>query len=100
MHLNLDATPSTDPKPADGDQAQGVNAPDLRIFVFALFLVFGGITSLNDVIIPKWWGNCAAMCRPLGRCDGPALRIANTGFLLRGDRLLRPAGAPTYLLTY
>lgn len=28
-------------------------APDLRIFVFALFFIFGGITSLNDVIIPK-----------------------------------------------
>ena len=28
-------------------------APQLRIFVFALFFVFGGITSLNDVLIPK-----------------------------------------------
>ncbi|MET0385817.1 MAG: sugar MFS transporter [Polyangiales bacterium] len=28
-------------------------APHLRVFVFALFFVFGGITSLNDVIIPK-----------------------------------------------
>ena len=27
--------------------------PDLRVFVFALFFIFGGITSLNDVIIPK-----------------------------------------------
>ncbi|MDE2305238.1 MAG: MFS transporter, partial [Gammaproteobacteria bacterium] len=25
----------------------------MRIFVFALFFIFGGITSLNDVIIPK-----------------------------------------------
>jgi FHS family L-fucose permease-like MFS transporter len=33
--------------------AAGVDAPDLRVFVFALFFVFGGITSLNDVIIPK-----------------------------------------------
>ena len=32
---------------------QGVNAPDLQFFVFALFFTFGGITSLNDVIIPK-----------------------------------------------
>ena len=31
----------------------GVNAPDLKLFVFALFFIFGGITSLNDVIIPK-----------------------------------------------
>lgn len=29
------------------------DAPQLRIFVFALFFIFGGITSLNDVIIPK-----------------------------------------------
>jgi MFS transporter, FHS family, L-fucose permease len=28
----------------------------LRVFVFALFFVFGGITSLNDVIIPKLKG--------------------------------------------
>ncbi|MCS0627898.1 sugar MFS transporter [Telluria mixta] len=38
--------------------ASGVNlaaAPvaSLRVFVFALFFIFGGITSLNDVIIPK-----------------------------------------------
>jgi len=26
---------------------------DLRLFVFALFFIFGGITSLNDVLIPK-----------------------------------------------
>jgi MFS transporter, FHS family, L-fucose permease len=29
------------------------HAPQLRIFVFTLFFIFGGITSLNDVIIPK-----------------------------------------------
>ena len=27
------------------------DAPDLRMFVFALFFIFGGVTSLNDVII-------------------------------------------------
>ena len=43
---------STDPMPADGTTS-GVDAPDLRVFVFALFFIFGGITSLNDVIIPK-----------------------------------------------
>lgn len=32
--------------------AQAVS-PNLKIFVFALFFIFGGITSLNDVIIPK-----------------------------------------------
>src|SRR3954453_12148203 len=30
-----------------------VYAPNLRYFVMALFFIFGGITSLNDVIIPK-----------------------------------------------
>ena len=44
---------STDPAPGDSTAADGVDAPDLRLFVFALFFVFGGITSLNDVIIPK-----------------------------------------------
>ncbi len=39
------AAPSTD--------AQGYDAPDLRVFVIALFFIFGGITSLNDVVIPK-----------------------------------------------
>ena len=34
-------------------ESEGVDAPDLRIFVFALFFIFGCITSLNDVIIPK-----------------------------------------------
>jgi FHS family L-fucose permease-like MFS transporter len=31
----------------------GNNAAYLRVFVFALFFFFGGITSLNDVIIPR-----------------------------------------------
>jgi FHS family L-fucose permease-like MFS transporter len=31
----------------------GVDAPGLRYIVFALFFMFGGITSLNDVLIPK-----------------------------------------------
>jgi FHS family L-fucose permease-like MFS transporter len=35
------------------EPGSGVHAPDLQIFVFALFFIFGGITSLNDVIIPK-----------------------------------------------
>lgn len=36
-----------------GDSAASVDAPRLQLFVFALFFIFGGITSLNDVIIPK-----------------------------------------------
>ena len=30
-----------------------IHAPQLRIFIMALFFIIGGITSLNDVIIPK-----------------------------------------------
>ncbi len=30
-----------------------IDAPGLNYFVFGLFFIFGGITSLNDVIIPK-----------------------------------------------
>ena len=43
------------PAPTDpaAHGAQGVRAPGLQGFVFALFFIFGGITSLNDVIIPK-----------------------------------------------
>lgn len=53
MHLATPDTSSTDPVPGDDAPERGIHAPDLQIFVFALFLVFGGITSLNDVIIPK-----------------------------------------------
>jgi len=41
------------PSPVDGDASHGYDAPDLRVFVFGLFFIFGGITSLNDIIIPK-----------------------------------------------
>ena len=53
MRIDTADTSSTEPFPAQTDVSQGVQAPDLRLFVFALFFVFGGITSLNDVIIPK-----------------------------------------------
>ncbi|WP_028641330.1 sugar MFS transporter [Novosphingobium acidiphilum] len=41
--------------PRDSGAASGayINAPELQVFVIALFFIFGGITSLNDVIIPK-----------------------------------------------
>lgn len=46
--------PPTNAAPsAESDPENGVDLPDLRLFVFALFFIFGGITSLNDVIIPK-----------------------------------------------
>ncbi len=47
---------STDPVP-DGVEAAGTAQPSsLSYFVFALFFIFGGITSLNDIIIPKLKG--------------------------------------------
>jgi FHS family L-fucose permease-like MFS transporter len=40
----------------DASEANATYAAHLQTFVFALFFVFGGITSLNDVIIPKLKG--------------------------------------------
>ena len=37
----------------EGSPSAPIDAPGLNYFVFALFFIFGGITSLNDVIIPK-----------------------------------------------
>jgi MFS transporter, FHS family, L-fucose permease len=36
-----------------GGDASPIDAPGLNYFVFALFFIFGGITSLNDIILPK-----------------------------------------------
>ena len=41
---------ATDSAPARADY---IDAPQLQLFVMGLFFIFGGITSLNDVIIPK-----------------------------------------------
>jgi hypothetical protein len=38
---------------ASGAGSTNIDAPELRLFVMALFFLFGGITALNDVIIPK-----------------------------------------------
>ena len=53
MHNDIADTSSTDPVPGDDQPAHGQDVPDLRVFVFVLFFVFGGITSLNDILIPK-----------------------------------------------
>ncbi|RZM07762.1 MAG: MFS transporter [Sphingomonas sp.] len=53
MAINIDTSSTAPAGAAAGDAAHGYDAPDLRVFVFALFFIFGGITSLNDVIIPK-----------------------------------------------
>jgi FHS family L-fucose permease-like MFS transporter len=50
-HANSRSTP-----PATEMGGGYADAPDLRLFVFALFFIFGGITSLNDVVIPKLKG--------------------------------------------
>ncbi|QNM81705.1 sugar MFS transporter [Sphingomonas sabuli] len=52
MALAPDVATSTDPNPIE-KEGQAIDAPGLNYFVFALFFIFGGITSLNDVIIPK-----------------------------------------------
>ena len=44
---------SAGPGPGLCGPASGRDLVILRGFVFALFFIFGGITSLNDVLIPK-----------------------------------------------
>lgn len=52
-------TPTVASNSSTADSKQGASdeshtdAPKLRMFVIALFFIFGGITSLNDVLIPK-----------------------------------------------
>ena len=52
MALAPEITSSGNPAAGEGQGAH-VDAPELRLFVMGLFFIFGGITSLNDVIIPK-----------------------------------------------
>ncbi len=52
MALAPNVAASTDPGPMENDGTH-IDAPGLQYFVFGLFFIFGGITSLNDVIIPK-----------------------------------------------
>ncbi len=52
MALVPDTASSNDPVTREGGGGH-VDAPELRLFVMGLFFIFGGITSLNDVIIPK-----------------------------------------------
>ena len=56
MTMETAATPSSDPVPIDASGQARAAATDLRPFVFALFFIFGGITSLNDIVIPKLKG--------------------------------------------
>ena len=52
MALAPSTATSTDSNPI-GEAGTQIDAPGLNYFVFALFFIFGGITSLNDVILPK-----------------------------------------------
>ena len=52
MALAPQASNSSDSNSAEAE-GNHIDAPELRLFVMALFFIFGGITSLNDVIIPK-----------------------------------------------
>lgn len=51
--MALVAVPTPNEATRDEPADDGVDAPELRLFVFALFFIFGGITSLNDVLVPK-----------------------------------------------
>jgi len=53
MQMDIAPTSSSDPATLEQTANEHIDAPDLRLFVFALFFIFGGITSLNDVVIPK-----------------------------------------------
>ncbi len=43
----------TRPDEPRGGALAATDAPELRLFVTGLFFIFGGITSLNDITIPK-----------------------------------------------
>jgi MFS transporter, FHS family, L-fucose permease len=47
---------ASDSQNREGADTRGSYSSDLQAFVFALFFAFGGITSLNDVLIPKLKG--------------------------------------------
>ena len=52
MALAPELATSSDPLPVE-ERGTQIDAPGLNYFVFGLFFIFGGITSLNDIIIPK-----------------------------------------------
>jgi MFS transporter, FHS family, L-fucose permease len=56
MALQSAAVPSPPRITADESDASATYATNLQAFIFALYFAFGGITSLNDVIIPKLKG--------------------------------------------
>lgn len=88
MHATID-TPAAG---AAGDAAHGYDAPDLRIFVMALFFIFGGITSLNDIIIPR--------LKELFTLDHATAMLVQTAFFLAYALFSLPAAAIVRRLGY
>jgi FHS family L-fucose permease-like MFS transporter len=78
---------SSDPIPATevGDPQANPNLRSLQLFVFALFFIFGGITSLNDVIIPK--------LKELFTLSHASAMLVNTAFFLAYALFSLPAAA-------
>jgi len=71
--------------PAAASSDYSYDAPDLRFFVFALFFIFGGVTSLNDIIIPK--------LKELFSLDHAEAMLVQTAFFLAYAIFSIPASA-------
>ena len=54
--MAFESAPAAPALNADGTEANATYSTNLQVFVYVLFFAFGGITSLNDVIIPKLKG--------------------------------------------
>jgi FHS family L-fucose permease-like MFS transporter len=54
--MAFESAPTAPAVNADGSEANATYSTNLQVFVYVLFFAFGGITSLNDVIIPKLKG--------------------------------------------
>jgi MFS transporter, FHS family, L-fucose permease len=54
--MAFESAPTAPALNADGSEANATYSTNLQVFVYVLFFAFGGITSLNDVIIPKLKG--------------------------------------------
>lgn len=63
----------------------GIDAPDLRYFVMALFFIFGGITSLNDIIAPK--------LKDLFTLNDFQMNLVNSAFFISYGLVSIPAAA-------
>jgi FHS family L-fucose permease-like MFS transporter len=53
MAFDTTVAASANTRNGENSDTPARNSSDLQAFVFALFFAFGGITSLNDVLIPK-----------------------------------------------